>query len=135
MRGKSTPFKVFNLQTTQDQDTSGNVDEFVIRYNVSGINVSAAAFEKLAQEISLEERNLQLPTIWPEERVRLFSGVVPIAAGVFHKVAVREARIPHVDSSAMTVAEWGARKYYEVCVGEEIYDLIEKPSAAAATVG
>jgi hypothetical protein len=135
VRGKHTPFNVFNLQTTHDQDTSGNVDDFVIRYNVSGISMSAAAFEKLAQEISLDERNLQLPTIWPGEPVRLFNGVVPIAAGVFHKLAVREAAIPHVDASTMKVAKWDARKYYEVCVGQEIYDLLEKPGAATATAG
>jgi hypothetical protein len=135
VRGKNTPFNVFNLQTTQDKDATGSADEFVIRYNVSGINMSAAAFEKLAQEISLSERKLPLPTIWRDEPVRVFSGVVPIAAGVFHKVAVREGAIPHVDANSMTVAEWMPRKYYEVCVGQEIYDLLEKPSASAASVG
>jgi hypothetical protein len=35
----------------------------------------------------------------------------------------------------MTVAQWMPRKYYEVCVGQEIYDLIDKPSASAASVG
>jgi hypothetical protein len=135
VRGKSTPFNVFNLQITQDKDASSNADDSVIRYNVSGINMSAAAFEKLAQEISLNEREFQLPTIWSNEPVRVFNGVVPIASGVFHKVAVREGTVPQVDGNSMTVAQWMPRKYYEVCVGQEIYDLIDKPSASAASVG
>ena len=131
--GKSTPFNVFNLQTVQDSDTTGNPDEFVVRYNISGVTISAAAFAKLAQEISLKEHSVQLPTIWPGESVRLFSGVVPIAAGVFHKIAVREAAIPHVNAGTMTMTDWTTRKYYEVCVSQEVYDLLEKSMAAAAS--
>ena len=116
----------------QDSDTTGNPDEFVVRYNISGVTISAAAFAKLAQEILLKEHSVQLPTIWPGESVRLFSGVVPIAAGVFHKIAVREAAIPHVNAGTMTMTDWTTRKYYEVCVSQEVYDLLEKSMAAAA---
>ncbi len=131
--GKTTPFNVFSLQTVQDKDTSGNPDEFVIRYNIGGVMISPAAFEKLAQEISLKDHSCQLATIWPREEVKLFSGTVPIAAGVFHKIAVREAVIPHVDAGSMTVNDWTSRKYYEVCVSPEIYQLLEKPLASAAS--
>jgi hypothetical protein len=133
-RGKHTLFNVFNVQSAKDKDASGIGDEVVIRYNVSGINISAAAFEKLAQEISLNDRTVQMPTIWPGESVRLFSGVVPVVAGVFHKIAVREATVPHVETTTMTVTQWTAHKYYEVCVGKEVYDLLENQSAAAASV-
>ena len=75
-----------------------------------------------------------MPTIWPGESVRLFSGVVPVAVGVFHKIAVREAMVPHVDTTTLTVTQWSARKYYEVCVGKDVYDLLENPSSAAASV-
>ncbi len=130
--GKTTPFNVFSLQTVQDKDTSGNPDEFVVRYNIGGVMISTAAFERLAQEISLKEHACQLATIWPREEVKLFSGTVPIAAGVFHKIAIREAVIPHVDAASMIVSDWTSRKYYEVCVSAEIYQLLEKPFANAA---
>jgi hypothetical protein len=130
--GKSTPFNVFTLQTVQDKDTTGNPDEFLVRYNISGVMISPAAFEKLAQEISLKEHTHSLPTIWPQEPSRLLSGTVPLSAGVFHKVAVRESAIPHVDAVAMAVTDWTSRKYYEVCVSQQVYDLLEKPVAAAA---
>ena len=130
--GKSTPFNVFSLQTVQDKDISGNPDEFLVRYNIAGVHISVAAFQKLSQEISLKEHHVQLPTIWQGEPIRLFSGMVPIASGVFHKIVVREGTIPHVDAESVTVKDWTARKYYEVCVNQEIYDLLEKPAAVAA---
>ena len=129
---KSTPFNVFSMQTVQDKDISGNPDEFLVRYNISGVLISGPAFEKLSQEISLKEHSAKLPTIWPGEPVRLFSGVVPIAAGVFHKIIVREGTIPHVDAETMMVKDWMPRKYYEVCANQEVYDLLDKPTAAAA---
>jgi hypothetical protein len=131
--GKQTLFNVFSLQTVQDKDISGNPDEFLVRYNISGVLISSAAFEKLSQEISLKEHRVELSTIWKGESVRLFSGMVPIAAGVFHRIVVREGAISHVDAETMTVKDWMASKYYEVCVNQEIYDLLEKPAAAAAT--
>ncbi len=130
--GKTTPFNVFSLQTVQDKDTSGNPDEFLVRYNIGGVMISPAAFEKLTQEISLKEHPCQLATIWPREEVKLFSGTVPIAAGVFHKLAIREALIPHVNADSMAVTDWTLRKYYEVCVSPEIYQLLDKPLATAA---
>ena len=133
--GKRTPFNVFSLQTVQDKDITGNPDEFLVRYNIGGILISDAAFEKLKQEISLKEHPTDLPTIWPGETVRLFSGMVPIASGVFHKIIVREGKIPHVDAETMTVKDWMARKYYEVCVNEQLYNMLEKPAAAAVSVG
>ena len=130
--GKSTPFNVFSLQTVQDKDISGNPDEFLVRYNIAGVHISVAAFQKLSQEISLKEHNVQLPTIWQGEPIRLFSGMVPIASGVFHKIVVREGTIPHVDAESVTIKDWTPRKYYEVCVNQEVYDLLEKPAAAVA---
>ena len=131
---KQMAFNVFNLQTVQDRDVTENPDEFLVRYNINGVLISKAAFEKLSQEISLKEHRVQLLSLWPGEPVRFFSGMVPIAAGAFHKVVVREGTIPHVDAKSMTVKDWTSRKYYEVCVNQEIYHLLEKPAVAAASV-
>ena len=45
---KKTPFNVFGLQTVEDEDTSGNPDEFLIRYNISGILITAGISEARA---------------------------------------------------------------------------------------
>ena len=136
--GKQTPFSVFSLQTVRDKDISGNPDEFLVRYNISGVLISSAAFEKLSQEISLKEHRMELSTIWQDEPVRVFSGIVPLSgavtlgSSVFHRLAVREGTIPHVDARTLKVTDWTTRKYYEVCVNQEVYDLLDKPTAAAA---
>ncbi len=132
--GKTTPFNVFSLQTVQDKDTSGNPDEFLMRYNIGGVMISPSAFEKLAREISLKEHACRLATIWPNETIKLFSGTVPIASGVFHTLAVREALIPHVDAGSMAVSDWTSRRYYEVCVNSEVYQFLETPTTAANAV-
>jgi len=129
---KQMPFNVFNLQTVQDKDLTENPDEFLVRYNINGVLISKPAFEKLSQEISLKEHKAQSLSVWPGEPVRFLSGMVPVAAGAFHKIVVREGTIPHVDARSMTVTDWTPRKYYEVCVNQEIYDLLEKPATAAA---
>lgn len=131
---KKTPFSVFSFQTVDDKDTTGDPDEFLMRYNIGGVLISPAAFQKLAQEISLKEYRAKLPTIWPGEAVRLFSGVVSVDSGVFHKIIVREGTIPHIEAETAALKDWTPRKYYEVCVSQEIYDLLDR-TAAAATAG
>jgi hypothetical protein len=132
MEGKQTPFNVFCVQTVEDKDTVGMPDEFLVRYNIGGIHMSAAAFEKLQSEISLKHHEVRLPTIWNEQAtIHLYSAVVPVGQG-FHQLIVRESRIPHVDAGTLKVRDWTERRYYEVCVNSSIYELIEKQTAQAA---
>ncbi len=77
-------------------------EEFMMRYNMGGINIDQAAFEKLNQEISLQLTDRQLPTVWDSEQVRLFSGLVPVAAGSFHRIVLREGKIPQIDPRDFT---------------------------------
>ena len=132
MEGKQTPFNVFCVQTVEDKDTVGMPDEFLVRYNIGGIHMSGAAFEKLQSEISLKHHEVKLPTIWNEQAtIHLYSAVVPVGQG-FHQLIVRESRIPHVDAETLKVRDWTERRYYEVCVNSSIYELIEKQTAQAA---
>lgn len=132
MEGKQTPFNVFCIQTVEDKDTVGMPDEFLVRYNIGGIQMSGAAFEKLQSEISLKSHQFKLPTIWNEQAtIRLYSAVVPVGQS-FHPLIVRESRIPHVDAGPRTVKDWTDRRYYEVCVNGRLYELVDKESAMAA---
>ncbi len=130
--GKQTPFNVFCIQTVEDKDTGGIPDEFLVRYNIGGIHISQQAFEKLQTEILLKPYATRLPTIWDEPSVRLFGGTVPIGAGLFHKLVVREGHVPHVEAESLRLKTWTDRRYYEVCVDQRIYDLIEKGAAKKA---
>jgi hypothetical protein len=129
-QGVETIFNVFTFQTVDDADTGGQPEEFLVRYNIGGIVLDEAGFQKLQGEISLAARELPLPTLWNEGRVQLYAGTVPVAPGIVHRLAIREARIPHIDARSFALKEWTDRKYYEVCTSPSVYDLL---AARAAT--
>ena len=64
--------------------------------------------------------------------MRLHSGLVPLGGDVFHRIVVREGRIPHIDASDFSFKQWTESCYYEVCTNDAIYEFIE--SGANATV-
>ena len=130
----ATPFNVYTFQTVADDDTGGNPDEFLVRYNIGGVHITEQAFCKLQQEISLQTHDPELSTIWDREPVRLYSGVVPVASGGFHKLVVREGRVPHVDPRGFSLKRWTDRRYYEVCTNPAIYVLVEQAAAAHSAV-
>jgi hypothetical protein len=127
-------FSVFAFKTVEDDDTGGNPDEFLLRYNIGGIHINEAAFDKLQTEISLQAHDLDLPLIWDRRRVRLYSGVVPIGQGLFHKIVVREGLIAHIDARDFALKRFTDRRYYEVCTNEEIYKALERSHTATLTM-
>jgi hypothetical protein len=127
-----TLFNVFAFQTADDPAIADDYQEFTLLYNIGGIHLDEAAFEKLMTEISFRSDNLQLPMLWNRESVRIYSGVVPLPSGGFQKLAVREARIAQVDARAFAFKRWTSRRYYEACTNPKIYRYLEKTKAAAA---
>lgn len=117
-------FNVYSFQTVDDADTGGMPDEFLVRYNIGGIHINALAFQKLQKEIALKEHTIELPMIWKTEKIKLYSGVVPVGQGIFHKIVVREGNIAHVDARDFSLRHWTEKKYYEVCVNETIYEYL-----------
>ncbi len=126
-------FNVYAFQTVDDADTAGQPDEFLVRYNIGGIVLDEAGFAKLRLEISLNSCEVSLPTLWNEGKVRLYSGVVPVAEGIFPKLIVREARIPHIDAREFQLKDWTDRRYYEVCTNPVVYEFLEGMAASAAS--
>lgn len=121
---RETPFHVFSFQTVDDADTGGMPDEFLVRYNIGGIHINAVAFAKLRNEISLQEHTLDMPMIWSTEKVKLYSGMVPVERGIFHKILVREGAIARVDGSSFAFEGWTQKKYYEVVVNDALYEQL-----------
>jgi hypothetical protein len=74
-----------------------------------------------------------LPTVWDSEQVRLYSGLVPVAAGSFHRIVLREGKIPQIDPHDFAFKAWTNRSYYEVCSNPDVYELIEAATQRAAT--
>jgi len=127
-------FSVFSFKTVEDSETAGEPDEFLLRYNVGGIHINEAAFEKLQAEISLQAYDLEVPMIWNTSTARVYCGSVPLGQGLFHRIIVREGRIGHVDPRDFSLKHLTDRRYYEVCVHPRIYEAIESVQTAAAEV-
>jgi len=129
-------FNVFSFKTVDDALTGGTPEEFLIRYNIGGVHINHAAFQKLQHEIKLQLNEVELPGLWGKERVHLYSGLVPVdtssGTASFHNIVVREARIPHINVLDMSLREWSDGRYYEVCTNAKVYDLIDSKTARAA---
>jgi hypothetical protein len=134
LENREAMFNVFCFKTVEDEDTGGNPDEFLMRYNIGGIHINEAAFEKLRAEISLQAFDMQVPMIWDRHKVRLYSGVVPVGQGAFHKIAIREGQIAHIDARDFSLKRYTDRRYYEIVTHPKIYQALERvPTATAAT--
>jgi hypothetical protein len=127
-------FNVFSFKTVEDSETGGEPSEFLLRYNVGGIHINEAAFQKLRTEISLQAYDLEVPMIWRDTTVRVYSGSVPLGQGSFHRIIVRQGRIAHVDPRDFSLKHLTDQPYYEVCVHPRVYEAIESAQAAAAAV-
>jgi class 3 adenylate cyclase len=128
-------FNVFSFKTVDDADTGGNPDEFLLRYNIGGIHISRAAFAKVRTEISLRAYDLEVPMIWRKSKVRVYTGMVPLGQGTFHRIIIREGRVAHVDPRDFALKALTEENYYEVCTNPRIYSVIESfQTAHAATV-
>ncbi len=124
-------FNVFSFKTVEDSETGGEPSEFLLRYNIGGIHINEAAFQKLRNEISLQAYDLEVPMIWSTTTVRVYTGSVPLGQGSFHRIIVRQGRIAHVDPRNFSLKHLTDQPYYEVCVHPRIYEAIESVQTAA----
>jgi hypothetical protein len=104
-------------------------EDMRLNYNVGGICLSEAAFQKLQQEISLTlwTANTRLPGFagpWVDEQGEFFVGTVPIANGIFRKIAIRKSRIAQVDVRDLSILHWTDSYYYEVCANPAVYAVL-----------
>jgi hypothetical protein len=152
-------FQVYSVQIGGGGNKEGNkggnkndsaspeagAEEMRLNYNVGGICLSEAAFLKLRQEISLSlcVANPGEPELarsftglfngpWIDEQREFFVGIVPIANGVFRKIAIRKNRIAQVDVRDLSILRWTDRWYYEVCANPAVYAALPGEKSASA---
>jgi hypothetical protein len=130
MKTMETPFNVYAFQTVSDADVEDSPDDFILKYNLNGIRISEAAFQRLKQEISLELSPLDFPKAWEGEEFHLWSGLVPVGNDIFRKIVVRGSRMPQIDPHSFSVQLWTERWYYEVCSNPAIDAKLEGKAAA-----
>ena len=130
MERLNSPFNVYAFQTVSDAHAAEGPEDFIMKYNLNGIRMSEAAFQRLQQEISLERCRLSFPQLWGSEEFRLLLGTVPIGNDIFRKIVVRASRIPQIDPSSFSLQQWTERSYYEVCTNPAVYAALEGKAAA-----
>jgi hypothetical protein len=135
-------FQVYSVQIGGNGDTSSasaltGEEEMRLNYNVGGICLSEAAFQKLQNEISLmpwsanSVKNSGFSGRWLDEEKEFFMGTVPITNGVFRKIAIRRNRIAQVDVRDLSILRWTDRYYYEVCANPAVYAALPGEKSAA----
>jgi hypothetical protein len=134
IQGHKFPFSVFLFQVAPDTAAGGVPDDVLFQYNVGGIQLDPRAFQRLRQEISLQEFDLPFADIWGERPVLLYSGLVPVTTDLFQPLVIRQAAVPLIDARDFSLRSWTEHLYYEVCTSDEVYQLVEQARQRAATV-
>jgi hypothetical protein len=132
MEPLGSPFHVYAFQIVSDADAGEAAEDFVMSFNLGGIRLSAAAFEKLQSEISLEAIELKLPEPWGNEGFKLYRALVAVDNDIFRKIVLRESRVAQIDPRNFTLQKWTEKAYYEVCTDPAIYAALDGEKATAA---
>jgi class 3 adenylate cyclase len=123
--GKKSPFNLYVVQTLSDEELAGTADDLYMRYNVNGIELSAAAFDKLSHEIDLKLLKGSFKDVH-NPKSNLYTGKFPTQSGRYQHIVIREAQIPVVDSNTLKIKKITSRKYYEVCTHPKLYALAKQ---------
>jgi hypothetical protein len=122
LSSQKSHFAVFQFLTALQGASAEELDEFLVRYNLNGIEINDEGFQKLSEEISLESIETKLDLPWGKENVTLYYGEVPIGDSVelivLRQGAAREL-LPGGKIGAATT-----HSYYEVCTSPALYDLV-----------
>jgi hypothetical protein len=120
--GQKTLFSVFQFLTAMEGASAEELDEFLVRFNMNGIELNDEGFEKLSEEISLEAVHTNLEYPWSKEEVVLYYGEVPMGESVEYLVlrkGVARQLLP--DGKIGKPSE---HHYYEVCTNPTLYEIV-----------
>jgi hypothetical protein len=122
LAGQKTLFAVFQFLTAVEGASAEELDEFLVRFNMNGIELNDEGFQKLAEEISLESIRTKLDYPWGKQEVELFYGQVPMGESVELLVlrkGVARQMLPDGNVGPAT-----DHLYYEICTNQKLYDLV-----------
>ena len=128
----TSAFQVYTFQVGDSRKEQANFEEYTINYNVSGICLSEAAFQKLLQEISLSRWMPAFRGKWLDPLRKFFVGTVPLANGAFRKIVVRQSRVAQVDVRDLSFLRWTETAYFEVCANPAVYEALPEEKSSAA---
>jgi hypothetical protein len=122
LSGQKTHFSVFQFLTAMEGASSEELDEFLVRFNLNGIELNEEGFQKLAEEISLDTFSTPLEMPWGKEEVSLYYGEVPMGESV-ELIVVRKGLARQLLPDGK-IGRSSDHNYYEICTSQALYDLI-----------
>jgi hypothetical protein len=130
LSGHASLFNLFLFQTVLEGATEEEAGEFLIRFNLNGVELNEEGFQKLSEEIALSAAEFECSMPWGRERNTLYVGEAPIGGGL-EPIVIRKGFVRQLlpDGRIGTAC---AHAYYEVCTAPRVFELIE---AHASTVG
>jgi hypothetical protein len=116
-------FSVFQFLTVMEGASEEEVDEFLVRFNLNGIELNEEGFQKLSEEISLDSIDMKLELPWGKETVTLFYGEVPIGESL-ELIVIRKGFARHLLPDG-TIGGPTSHPYFEVCTAPALFTLVE----------
>src|SRR5580692_9919984 len=125
-------FRLFLFQTMTEGVAEDEADEFLIRFNLNGVELNDEGFQKLQEEIALTSIEADCVMPWGTERVTFYHGETPVGEGL-EPVLIRRGFVRQMLPGGK-IGEAGTRPYYEVCVNPMVLELVQLLAATAAAV-
>jgi hypothetical protein len=119
------PFNLYVFQKASENSAATPADDILLRHNVNGIELNAEGFEKLSREIDLKSLECHIPEL-QAEKISVHTGKFPTVTGKYHRLIIREDRIPVISPHDFSILQKTDKKYYEVCTHPLLYEHIEK---------
>ncbi|MEN8244348.1 MAG: hypothetical protein ABFS43_05555 [Thermodesulfobacteriota bacterium] len=124
LKNKSTPFNLYVFQSVTEAVVRKTSDDLMLRYNVNGIDLNAAGFKKLSEEINLRTLECDIPEL-RKKRFTVYTGTFPTTTGRYKRLIIREAHVPRINPETMEVRKITSKKYYEVCTHPKVYQYVK----------
>ena len=121
----SRAFNLYVYQSDKDAQKSLSQDEIILRYNVNGIELNQAGFNKLSKEIDLKTMNCLLPEL-QKEPIILHTGKFPLVTGTFQRLIIREDWVQELNTLTYQSSGKVNRKYFEICTQYALKKYVAK---------
>jgi class 3 adenylate cyclase len=122
-------FRLFLFQTMMEGVAEDEADEFLIRFNLNGVELNDEGFRKLQEEIALATIEADCVMPWGKESVTFYAGETPVGDGV-EPVIIRRGFV-HQMLPDGKIGGAAGRAYYEVCTSPKVFELIESLTGPA----
>jgi hypothetical protein len=127
---RSSLFRLFVFQPGVEGTQEDEADEFLIRFNLNGVELNDEGFAKLSEEIALQSVEIDCEMPWGQEPTTFFLGQAPIGDAV-EPLLLRRGYVRQLLSDGR-IGPAGQRAYYEVCTDPRVLELVEATAFAAS---